>query len=51
MTHIEAIEEALRREQHLRDSGKPFSTGLIDNLSRMLDSGDVQLYEHMENCL
>lgn len=49
MTHTEALEIALGREEVLKQRGLPYSKPLIDNLRHMLDTGDVALYEHMEN--
>ncbi len=49
MTHTEAMELALHREEALRDHGQPYSKHLIENLTNMLDSGDVAIFEHMEN--
>jgi hypothetical protein len=49
MTHTEALELALEREQALRDQGLPYSKPLIENLTGLLDGGDVALYETLEN--
>jgi hypothetical protein len=49
MTHTEALELALHREEALRECGLAYSKPLIENLTQMLDAGDVAIYEHMEN--